>query len=386
MLNTLCRHLTRTAKISKYGAFSRGFCSSLRFKSNQKNQIEDFVLFKPDDTLNEEHVAEDDKELELDLEHLKASLYVTDDQNLSYSTNGLKDRIKALADKDFNKVIQNQDIINSLSVTEFLEALEIGLLTRLQEMVESPEIRLSTKIRIMMFKEDLQTIENLKIILSEAFDQNYDDDQKQLIILIGAATNSSADKQQQISDHLRAICGSLELRSVSPSLLSLAFSLNSKIMFAAEEPLEKPKKTKVKKVSEKVNHMASNSGLISIVDERMIEPMLSNVSRLTIKNVLDIIKLRQEKNNSSAKEEIDNLQTSLPSLNLIKLLDYDQSLLLSLSYEQKLALFWIYSKLLTNPKFTDKHKTGLQHLLHNLLMYDLAMPSYLIRTMMGRPR
>ena len=386
MLNTLSRRIF----FPRFQIYSRrllrAFSSTLKFKSKDNASLDNLGLLDFLKTDHQEPAEQEDVELELDVQYLAKSIEAEDMALMNASSAKYLERISVLSSDDFSSIIKNQDAIMGLGFSDLKKLLDFELASNLQKMIDSALIKVDVKLRIISYLEEYQTVENIKRILDDAFSKNFEDTGKELMILIGAVTNKSKTNQNEVNSHISNICHKIDLETLNPSLINLISSIESSLFSSNTSPSKRPTLAKSVPVVGQVMSKANLEWSTDLMDEQSALAALKTPSMLTVRLFLNVLKFFMERNKSEHKQEIERIMALRPSLDLVEFLNYDQSLLSDLNYEQKVALYWIFSSCLNSKKFDQSHKKRLTKLLENLLIYDLALTNYLVRTMMGSLR
>jgi hypothetical protein len=341
----------------------------------------DSLDFLQNDFIKEEDIPE--LSLDADVDYLEAIVDKADENEFLYRASEANQKLEIFTSDDFEKLIKHQYAILGFNFSEFMKIADYGLLEKAQRMIDSRDISLAVKVRLVSHIKQLQTNKNILAIFKSALDQAFEDEFKEIEILVLASANQSQPLSEALR-HMVVQASNLDkLKKPSFFLLSMmAIFIPESTKEFVEAALTGSKK-RIGQAIQIVDQFSESDSLNTIMTDKSLAAVLNNAGFCRLSLLLQIIEIYMKRQNASPEDCIDLLMTLNPALKVDLLLDYPTELLMKISRDQKMILYWLFSKNLMNLKLKeDPHRTKLIDLVDNLLLFDDSSTNYLCRLMM----
>lgn len=387
MLNTLTRHLARSLRVGPSKSIFREFSNNFKYREGQWSEQEELPtldFLKSEDLPKDKPQKSESTELETDLDYLEEHMEAEDAKLLlATSTKKIK-KLEFLNSDDFAMVVRKQDLILQFEFPDFMKLTDYKMTDKIQRLMESTEIKVLIKIRLVTHLPEFQTIANMSSIIDQAINENYEDKDKEFEILVGSLGNSAQVLQDSIKSALSKSCKDLSFEQVNVSLFSLISSIVPETAKRLLVTAMGKKGSKAADIMERLNLLADTGKVFNLLDETISDYLVKHAHLCSFYLLLETMSYLSSVKNIKLEETIDLVETACPKVDWIKLLEYSPSSLSKLSKDQKLILYFVFSRQLSNKRMkVDPHRYNLVSLLDSLLMHDEVYSNYLVRTMVG---
>lgn len=385
MLNSLVRHFSRALRPRTSFILSRHFSGNFKYQGSQETLKEglsalDFLKSEDMEIKNNEIL-----DVETDIGYLEEFLGTEDTKLLEATSSKKLKKLQFLSSDDFSEVVTQQDKILDFEFSDFMKLSDYNMMDKAQRLIDSVDIKVLLKIRIVSHLPELQTLHNITLIIKQAIAQGFEDQDRELEILIGAIGNNSEVLHESIKSVIAGSCQGLEIDKIKYATFSL---LTSAAPLEANRLLVRAtsqKGSKQKEVVYIMNALSETGRAYSLMDDKLSKFLLKHAVSCSNSLLLETMVYVGGTKITDLELTLDIVDAVCPKIDWVRLLEFSAEELASFSKEQKIILYHIFWKNLDNKKLKhDPHRANLINLLDSLSMYDEVYPNYLTRHMIGR--
>lgn len=364
---------------------SRHFSGNFKYQGSQETLKEglsalDFLKSEDMEIKNNEIL-----DVETDIGYLEEFLGTEDTKLLEATSSKKLKKLQFLSSDDFSEVVTQQDKILDFEFSDFMKLSDYNMMDKAQRLIDSVDIKVLLKIRIVSHLPELQTLHNITLIIKQAIAQGFEDQDRELEILIGAIGNNSEVLHESIKSVIAGSCQGLEIDKIKYATFSL---LTSAAPLEANRLLVRAtsqKGSKQKEVVYIMNALSETGRAYSLMDDKLSKFLLKHAVSCSNSLLLETMVYVGGTKITDLELTLDIVDAVCPKIDWVRLLEFSAEELASFSKEQKIILYHIFWKNLDNKKLKhDPHRANLINLLDSLSMYDEVYPNYLTRHMIGR--
>ena len=333
--------------------------------------------------LNLEYLNEqDDKIADLQLKELKA-------RSKSYLT-----KYSILQLPSVEESVRIQEVLHDFDFSDFMKIEEFGLVKRAVELFHHPEVTLKNKIHLYTYIAILQTLDNFKSILEQAYTIGYDDKLQDIKLFKGALENQLLKSKNKIEEYLRELYFNdkndwfktsdtlmvgkrlILLSQLSPSLC--------KEFFEAKIPKRRAKKFDLPPLFSVLNLLKEENMLQFLITLPIAEYILRYPNFASCGTFLQAFEILRQHDNIEPIAMIKKISNLHKNLDWTQFMDYGDELMPNLSLGEKIALYWIFYEKGYSKGVTLKHREKMIELLKVIASYNVIELSFLIKKLMRR--